>query len=143
MRGSTAGTGTRAAGISRSVALCVAAFTLLAGSAVLPAREATFSNSFTSLFSRNEQPLKEYRALRRMHASTDKGDHEAWLDAWTELKDGKFSYEIVAERGSDAVRAKVLRPVLAREQDLVNSGDSPKADLTPANYDFGETSRDT
>jgi hypothetical protein len=127
--------------MSRSVALWVAAFTLLAGSAVLPAREAAFSNSFTSLFSRNEQPLKQYRALRRMHASTDKGDHEAWLEAWTELKDGKFSYEIVSERGSDAVRGKVLRPILAREQDLVNSGESPKGDLTPANYEFGETSR--
>jgi len=143
MRGARAAAGSGTAGLSRFVALWVAGFTLFAGSTVLPAREATFSTSLASLFSRNEQPLKEYRAFRRMHASTDKGDHEAWLDAWTELKDGKFSYQIVSERGSDAVRGKVLRPVLAREQDLVNSGDSPKADLTPANYDFGETSRDT
>jgi hypothetical protein len=129
--------------MSRFVGLWVAAFTLLAGSAVLPARESVFANPIANLFGRNDQPLKQYRALRRMHAATDKGDHEAWLEAWTELKDGRFTYEIVSERGSDTVRGKVLRPMLAREQDLVNSGDSPKADLTPANYEFGETSRDT
>lgn len=141
MRGTPARTGSGTAGLPRFVALWVAVFTLFAGSAVLPAREATFSSSLASLFS-HEQPLKQYRALRRMHAASDKGDHEAWLEAWTELKDGKFTYEIVSERGSDAVRSKVLRPMLAREQDLVNSGDGPKADLTPANYEFGETSRD-
>ena len=37
------------------------------------------------------------------------GKYEAWLDAWTELKDGQFSYEIVSERGSDTARGKVLR----------------------------------
>jgi hypothetical protein len=129
--------------LSRYAALCVAAFTLLAGSAVLPAREATLGNPIANLFSRNEQPLKQYRALRRMHAATEKGNHEAWLEAWTELKDGRFSYEVVSERGSDAVRGKVLRATLDREQELVNSGDSQKGDLTSANYEFGETSRDT
>src|SRR3954469_18367469 len=138
---SLAAAGTPTARFSRSVGLWVAAFTLVAGSAIVPARELTLSNPLANFFSRAEQPLKQYRALRRMHAATDKGDHEAWLDAWTELKDGRFSYQIVSERGSDAVRGKVLRPILAREQDLVNSGDGAKGDLTPANYEFGEASR--
>ena len=102
----------------------VVAFTLFAGSAVLPAREpAAASNPISSFFSRSEQPLRQYRALRRMHATSDNGKHEAWLEAWTELKDGRFSYQIVSERGSDMARGKVLRPMLAREQELVNNGD--------------------
>jgi hypothetical protein len=121
----------------------VVTFTLLAGSAVLPARErASAGHPVASFFSRSEQPLHQYRALRRMHATSDNGKYEAWLDAWTELKDGRFSYEIVSERGSDTARSKVLRPMLAREQDLVNNGDGRKSELTDDNYEFAEAGRD-
>src|SRR6476469_2542571 len=123
----------------------VIAYTLLAGSAVAPAHAPPdFSNNPVSrFFSRAEQPLREYRALRRMHAYSERsGKYEAWMDAWTELKDGKFSYEIVSERGSDTVRSKVLRAVLAREQELINSGDSDRGELTAANYEFAEAVRD-
>jgi hypothetical protein len=78
-----------------------------------------------------------------MHAATDKGKHEAWLEAWTELNQGRFSYEIVSERGSEMVRGKVLRSMLQREMELVNSGNTDKGDLTPANYEFTEAGRDT
>jgi hypothetical protein len=77
-----------------------------------------------------------------MHAATEKGNHEAWLEAWTELKDGRFSYQIVSERGSEAVRGKVLRSMLQREEELVNSGNTDKGDLTAANYEFTEAGRD-
>lgn len=123
----------------------VIAFTLVAGSAIVPARATSeFSNNpISRFFSRTEQPLREYRALRRMHAFSERSSkYEAWLDAWTELKDGRFSYEIVAERGSDTVRSRVLRAVLAREQELINSGDADKGDLTAANYEFGIGGRD-
>ena len=126
-------------------AVWVIAFTLIAGSAVATghARSDFSNNPLSRFFSRTEQPLREYRAFRRMHASSEKSaKYEAWLDVWTELKDGKFSYEIVSERGSDTVRSKVLRAVLAREQELVNSGDSEKGDLTTANYEFAEAGRD-
>ena len=122
----------------------VIAFTLLAGSAMVPVHATSeFSNNpITRFFSRNEQPLREYRAYRRMHASSGSSKYEAWMEAWTELKGGKFSYEIVSERGSDTVRSKVLRTVLAREQELINSGDSGKGDLTADNYEFVEGGRD-
>jgi hypothetical protein len=100
----------------------VVTFTLLAGSAVLPvgaSSSATSSNLIASFFSRSEQPLHQYRAFRRMHATSDNGKYEAWLDAWTELKDGQFSYEIVSERGSDIARGKVLRPRGARAPGIV------------------------
>lgn len=120
----------------------VVAFTLLAGSAVLPAREsAAPANPVANFFSRSEQPLRQYRAFRRMHTTTDSGKHEAWLEAWTELKDGRFSYEIVSERGSDMARGKVLRPMLAREQEFVNKGNGGRSELTSDNYEFTEAGR--
>jgi hypothetical protein len=125
------------------VGLWVAAFTLIAGSTVAPARETPPSPSrpAANWFTRNDQPLRQYRALRRMHAATNKGSHEAWLEAWTELNDGRFSYEIVSERGSDMVRGKVLRAMLKKEQELVNSGQQYKGELSPANYEFTEATR--
>jgi hypothetical protein len=96
---------------------------------------------FGTVFGRGEQ-LTQYRALRRMHAATEKGKHEAWLEAWTELKDGRFSYEIVSERGSETVRGKVLRSMLQREEELVNSGNTQRGDITAANYEFTEAGRD-
>jgi hypothetical protein len=122
----------------------VIAFTLLAGSAVVPGHAAAdfSSNPISRFFSRSEQPLRSYRAYRRMHASTgNSAKYEAWLEAWTELRDGKFSYEIVAERGSDTTRSRVLRAVLSREQELINSGNAAKGDLTQANYEFAEGGR--
>ena len=77
-----------------------------------------------------------------MHAATEKGKHEAWLEAWTELKDGRFSYEIVSERGSETVRDRVLRSMLKREEELVNSGNTKRGDITAANYEFTEAGRD-
>jgi hypothetical protein len=122
----------------------VIAFTLLAGSAVAPtdATSEFSSHPISRFFSHAEQPLRAYRAYRRMHASTQSSKYEAWLEAWTELKDGKFSYQIVSERGSDTTRSKVLHAVLAREEELINSGEEDKADLTTANYDFVEGGRD-
>jgi hypothetical protein len=126
----------------RSLAVCVAAFTLVAGSTVVPASEPDAATAADTVLGRTDQPLKEYRAFRRMHAATDNSSHEAWLEAWTELKDGRFTYDIVSERGSEMVRGKVLRSMLQREQELVNSGATSKGDLTDANYDFSDAGRD-
>lgn len=142
MRGKHPETGTLRTRRVRTTGLWVAAFTLVAGSAVLPAREVPAAdNSIANL--RADQPLKQYRAYRRMHAATEKGKHEAWMEAWTELDNGRFSYEIVSERGSEMVRGKVLRSMLQREMELVNSGNTAKGDLTPANYEFTDAGRDT
>lgn len=76
-----------------------------------------------------------------MHAVSERFDHEGWMDAWTEFDSGVFRYEIVAERGSDTIRNKVLRTLLKREQELIARGDDGRGELTPDNYEFGaETS---
>jgi hypothetical protein len=122
----------------------VAAFTLLSGSAVRltaePARSGTARSAAAyvaaGFLERSEEPLQQYRAVRRMHAWSERFNQEAWLDAWTELKNGRFQYRVVSERGSDTIRTKVLYAMLNREQDLINSGDTDKADLTAQNYEF-------
>jgi hypothetical protein len=126
------------------VAICVAAFTLaaLGGSASVTAESASGSSALERFFSRQDQPLTQYRAYRRMHAWSERYSHEAWLEAWTELKNGRFEYQVVSERGSDTIRNRVLRAMLEREQQIINSGDGTRADLTPENYDFSEGGRD-
>jgi hypothetical protein len=96
-----------------------------------------------AFFSQQEEPLRSYRAYRRMHAWSEKFNQEGWLEAWTELKDGQLQYEIVSERGSDTIRNRVLRAVLKREQELVADGDMSRGELTPDNYDFSEAGRDS
>jgi hypothetical protein len=121
----------------------VAAFTLAAGSAMTSAESDAERLLAARFLARQEEPLQSYRALRRMHAWSERFNQEGWLDARTELKDGKFNYEIVAERGSDTIRDRVLRSVLKREKELVNSGDTSRAELTADNYSFAEAGRDS
>jgi hypothetical protein len=85
-----------------------------------------------------EPSLHQYRALRRMHAASEGSSHEGWMDAWTELDASGFRYEIVAERGSNTVRNRVLRTLLKREQELIANGDYGRGELTAENYEFGE-----
>ena len=86
----------------------------------------------------NDVPLTQYRAFRRMHATNEKFNQEAWLEAWTELDANGFRYEIVSERGSEYVRNKVLRNLLNKEQQLIDGGQSDRAELSQANYVFEE-----
>jgi hypothetical protein len=85
-----------------------------------------------------DEPLTQYRALRRMHARNDKFKHEGWVEAWTEFDHRGFRYEIVAERGSEYVRNKVLKKMLAREQELIANGQTGRGELSPTNYEFSE-----
>ena len=85
-------------------------------------------------------PLKQYRAFRRMHAVNEKFNHEAWLEAWTELDQNGFRYQIVSERGSETIRNKVLRTMLEREQELISQGQAGRAELSCDNYQFQEAS---
>jgi hypothetical protein len=119
-----------------AVRLCVIAFTLLVGSAVTEgATDAPIPSSNTGV----DEPLREYRAFRRMHAWNDRMNQEAWLDAWTELKGGRFQYRIVIERGSETIRTRVLRAILSREEVLINEGNGSKAEITSENYEFTDS----
>jgi hypothetical protein len=122
----------------------VVAFTLAIAAATVPAPTADTANAPASspkhiVNSLDSEPsLYQYRALRRMHAASEKFDHEGWMEAWTELDASGFRYEIVSERGSNTVRNRVLRALLKREQELIAKGDYGRGELTEENYEFGE-----
>ena len=84
----------------------------------------------------DHEPLREYRAFRRLEASNDKFNKAAWLEAWTEVDAAGFRYDIVSEGGSAYICNRVLRAALEREKALWNSALSARSNLTTANYDF-------
>ena len=123
------------------ILLWVAGFTL-AASSVVPVRASSSSNIISRFFAHAEEPLRDYRAYRHLHVTNDRFNQEGWLEAWTEVKNGRFSYQIVNERGSEMIRKRV-RAVLAGEQELVNNGSCDRADFTFDNYEFSEGGRDS
>ena len=122
--------------VRRSAPLWVLCATLLLAGTTGGATEGTADR----VVPRVDDTLREYRALRRMHARCDRLNQEAWLDAWTELDASGFRYEIVGERGTESIRNRVLRGVLKREQELAAEGASGRAALTHANYVFSDPS---
>jgi hypothetical protein len=124
--------------VSPTTPLWCLAFTVLAVSITVPAsgRAVPAPDHFPAL---QDAPLRQYRALRRMHARNDKFNQEAWIEARTELDGQNFRYEITSERGSDYIRNKVLKALLTREQELVAKGEACRAEISPDNYQFEES----
>jgi hypothetical protein len=113
----------------------VLGFTVLLSAVTLTAHSGSTSTAARVLADHDEQ-LTQYRALRRMHAKSDRFNQEGWVDAWTEFDQHGFRYRIMSERGSDYVRNKVLKAVLKREQELIDNGHADRAALTEDNYVF-------
>jgi hypothetical protein len=118
----------------------IAATFLLAATSGITAAPPADETSVAPDSIRDQQPLRQYRAYRRMHARSDHFGQEAWLEAWTEMDGRTFRYTIVSERGSDYIRDKVLKTVLKREQELVASGECSRSELTSDNYTFEDVS---
>ena len=78
-----------------------------------------------------------YRAYRRMEGGLNDSDRQGWLEVWTEYTPARgFRYDIVREGGSDYVRNKVLRGMLASEERLIATGKRLRASLEAMNYIF-------
>ena len=122
--------------------LWVATFTLLAALVITTTPSAEVAPATREASAVDSGPaLHQYRAFRRMHARSEKFNHEAWMEVWTELDGRSFRYEIVSERGSDTIRNRVLKALLEREKELIASGEPARSELTPENYEFAaETS---
>ena len=86
--------------------------------------------------SADNEPLREYRAFRRLEASNGKFNKAAWLEAWTEVDSAGFRYDIVSEGGSTYIGNRVLRAALDREKALWNRSLASRSNLTTANYEF-------
>ena len=88
----------------------------------------------TAFLSRRDPPLQSYRARRRLEAQNQRFSKEGWLEVITELTASGFTYQVVAEGGSDYVRRKVLRAALDAECDLAKTAPTNALDLK--NYRF-------
>jgi hypothetical protein len=87
---------------------------------------------------RPDEPITQYRARRVLTGHNPRFKMEGGIEAITELAaDGRFSYSIVSETGSDYIRDKVLRPILETEAKVLASGDPSRSALTTDNYDIG------
>ena len=117
----------------------VAGFSLVIAASAAPSPTATAPapSGSASVVRATDPPLQQYRAMRRMHAHAERANHEGWLDALTEFDASGFRYQIVAERGSNTVRNRVLKALLKREQELIANGDFGRGDVSPENYEFG------
>ena len=122
--------------LARRATSWVLGFLAIATAGVIPAHGRGPDSSPTERL-RPDELLTSYRALRRMHAKSERFNQEGWLTAWTEFDGRGFRYEIVDERGSEQVRNKVLKAVLKREQEIVAEGPE-RAALTDENYLFSE-----
>jgi hypothetical protein len=78
----------------------------------------------------------QYRALRHLEANNDHFEKNAWMDVWTQGDATGFSYQIVAEEGSDYIRSRVFRATLDTERKVWASGAPDRAGFTPENYSF-------
>ncbi|MPZ20537.1 MAG: hypothetical protein GEV06_21875 [Luteitalea sp.] len=91
----------------------------------------------TRFLSREDEPLRAYRARRRLEARNPRFRKEAWLEARTWLDpDEGFRFEVVAEEGSKYIRNRVLRRALETEQRTIAEGNLGRAALSDRNYEF-------
>ncbi len=87
---------------------------------------------------RPDEPVAQYRARRTLEGHNPRFNMSGAIEAITELgPDGRFTYTIVEETGSDYIRGKVLRPILETEAKVLASGDPSRSALTTENYDIG------
>jgi len=105
----------------------------------IAAQQPAASSIIDRVVARSDPPPRQYRALRRLEAQSDKLGGSAWIEAWTDVvPDTGFRYQIVAEGGSGFVRGKVLRPWLDNEKKMWTAGDPERAALTHQNYAFAD-----
>ncbi len=86
---------------------------------------------------RDEKSPTQYRALRRLEATSKHFGATGWMDVWTDLAvDGGFRYEVAAEGGSGFIRKRVLRAWLDAEQKMMRDREPQRAQVDLTNYTF-------
>jgi hypothetical protein len=87
--------------------------------------------------SNHAEPLIQFRALRHLEATNARFKKRGWMDVVTELSpESGFTFQVVAEGGSEYIRKKVLRPILEGEQEIIARGDAARSALTLDNYEM-------
>jgi len=84
---------------------------------------------------RADEPLTHFRSTRHLEAQNDRFNKEASMDVVTELfPDGRFTYNILRENGSETIRKRVMRGLLETEAEQATAKDPSRYAVTPANY---------
>lgn len=117
-----------------SVALLLA---LPAATGSVPGDEPARDDAIVERFlASSATPLTSAVARRRLSAATRGGSMTAWLDACTYLEGSEMRFRILGEGGSGAVRKRALIAALDGEMKARRAGDSARAELASANYEF-------
>jgi hypothetical protein len=112
----------------------------LAHPAASPGRNRVDSSAVEAVvqrfMTRADAPLTQFRSTRHLEAQNDRFNKEATMDVVTELfPDGRFTYTIVHEAGSNTIRNRVMRGLLDNEKEMAAAKDPSRFAVTPANYE--------
>jgi hypothetical protein len=106
------------------------------------APDAVVEPALSLFLSRADEPLKQYRAVRHLEAHNERFNLHGTLDAVTALSaDGRFTYTVLREEGSDYIRTRVLRALLQNEEKLFATTNPARAALTSSNYELNSAER--
>jgi len=84
---------------------------------------------------RADEPVTQFRSTRHLEAQNDRFNKEATMDVVTELlPDGRFTYTILKETGSETIRKRVMRGLLENEVEQSAAKDPSRFAVIPANY---------
>src|SRR5262245_20677704 len=109
----------------------------LTGGQAPDAGRSSLPPSLTRFLNNRSESLTQFRAVRHLEATNTRFKKPGWIDAVTgHSPERGFTFQVVAEGGSDYIRKKVLRPILEGEQEIVAHGEAARSALTLDNYDM-------
>jgi hypothetical protein len=103
---------------------------------VRTAAATTADASIDRFLNGREAPLVNAIVRRHMVATTRGGSMTAWLDACTYVDGAEMRYRVVGEGGSGSIRKRALYAALDGEVKARRQGDTGRAALDRANYEF-------
>lgn len=121
----------------RLAVILVALAAVTAGPAAAPAPgDVGFAPVLHRFLSRADEPLNTYRGTRRLEGRNEKFNISAWMDIATELSADGFHYRVLREGGSDLIRGRVFRAMLANEEQIFATGDAARSAISSNNYEL-------
>ena len=121
----------------RLAVILVALAAVTAGPAAAPAPgDVGFAPVLHRFLSRADEPLNTYRGTRRLEGRNEKFNISAWMDIATELSADGFHYRVLRDGGSDLIRGRVFRAMLANEEQIFATGDAARSAISSNNYEL-------
>jgi hypothetical protein len=115
--------------------VALAALTALPKAAPAPVR-AVDEPVLHRFLTRADEPLTTYRGTRRLDGRNERFNVSGWMEIATELTADGFHYRVIREGGSDVIRSRVFRPLLASEEQILATGDAARSAFTASNYEL-------